>query len=64
MRSFDDTNMRQERWRADKFTAFREIFDEFNKFCAKNMFPDIYIAIDETLYHSGHTTKVNQLNTV
>ena len=46
--SFDDANTRQERWRTDRFTAFREIFEEFNK-CAK-MSPDDYIVIHETLY--------------
>ena len=50
MISFDDANTRQERWRTDRFAAFREIFEEFNKCCAKNMSPDDYIAIDETLY--------------
>ena len=50
MISFDDANMRQERWRTDRFAAFTEIFEEFNKFCANNMSPDDYIAIDETLY--------------
>ena len=50
MISFDDANARQERWRTDRFAAFREIFKEFNKCCAKNISPDYYIAIDETLY--------------
>ena len=48
--SFDDANMRQERWQTARFSAFRETFEEFNKCCAKNMSPDDYIAIDETLY--------------
>ena len=50
MISFDDANTRQERWRTDRFAAFRETFEEFNKNCAKNMSPVDYIAIDETLY--------------
>ena len=50
MISFDDANTRQETWLKDRFAAFREIFEEFNKCCAKNMSPDDYIAIDETLY--------------
>ena len=33
-----------------QFAAFREIFEEFNKGCAKNMSPDDYIATSETLY--------------
>ena len=52
MISFDDANTRQERWQKDRFAAFREIFEEFNKCCAKNMSPDDYIAIDETLYRT------------
>ena len=48
--SFDDANTRQERWRTDRFTAFREIFEELNKCCTKNISPDDYIAIDETFY--------------
>ena len=50
MISSDYANTRQERWRSDRFAAFREIFEEVNKCCAKNMSPDDYIAIDETLY--------------
>ena len=50
MISFDDANTRQETWQTDRFAAFREIFEEFNKCCTKNMSPDDYIAIDETLY--------------
>ena len=69
-KTFDDANTRQERWGTDRSAAFREIFEEFNKYCAKNVSPDDYIAIEETLhpprggYHSGHTTKINQLNMV
>ena len=33
-----------------RFAAFREIFEEFNKRCAKNMFPVGYNAIDE-IFH-------------
>ena len=39
--------MRQEWWRTDRFAAFREIFEEFNKCCAK-MSADDYIVIHET----------------
>ena len=48
MISFDDANTRQERWRTDRFAAFREIFEEFNKCCTKSISLDNYIAIDET----------------
>ena len=50
MISFDDANTWQERWQTDRFAAFRDIFEEFNKCCTKIMSPDNYIAIDETLY--------------
>ena len=44
MISFNDANTREERSRTDRFGAFRKIFEEFNKSCAKNMSPDNYIA--------------------
>ena len=47
---FDNSSARQEWWPTDRFAASREIFEEFNKCCAKNMYPDDYIAIDEILY--------------
>ena len=50
MISFDDANTRQERWRTDRFAAFRETFEEFNKSCAKSMSADDYIAVDKTLH--------------
>ena len=50
MISFDCANARQEQWQTDRFAAFREIFEEFNKCSAKIMSSDNYIAIDETLY--------------
>ena len=53
MISFDDANTRQERWRTNRSAAFREIFDEFNKFWAKNMSPDDYIAINHPYLTSG-----------
>ena len=70
MISFDDANTRQERWRTDRFAAFRKIFEEFNKCCATKMSPDDYIAIDETLYRTrGGISfktydKINQRNMV
>ena len=48
--SFNDAGTKQEQWRTDRFAAFREIFEELNKCCAKNMSPHDYIPIDEKLY--------------
>ena len=61
MISFDDANMPQERWRTDGFVIFREIFEDFDKCCGKTMSPNDYIQ-QEVVYHSRHTTKINQLN--
>ena len=48
--SFDDASTRQERWWTDRFAAFREILEELNKCCTKNMSPDDYFATDEIFY--------------
>ena len=50
MLRFDDAETREERWKTDRFAAFRGIFDMVNKMCARNMSPDNFLAIDETLY--------------
>ena len=62
MISFDDANMRQEQWSTDRFAAFRKILEEFNKCYPKNMSPDDYIAIDETLYPKRGATSFKTYN--
>ena len=47
---FDDVASRSERCKTDRFAAFRDIFEKFNNNCARNMAPDDFLAIDETLY--------------
>ena len=47
---FDDSATSNDRWKKDKFSAFREVFKMFNKPCAKNYLPDDFLATDETLY--------------
>ena len=49
---FDDSTTRNDWWKKDKFSAFREVFKMFNKQCAWNYSPDGFPAIDETLYPS------------
>ena len=49
---FDDAASRYERWKANRFTAFRDIFEKFNNNCAKNMALDDFLAIDGTLYQT------------
>ena len=55
MLSFDDKNTRSERWKLDKFAAFREFFEKMNVNNAKARTPSFYTSIDETLYpYRGH----------
>ena len=50
MITFDDSTTRNDRWKKDKFSVFREVFEMFNKQCARRYLPDDFLAIDETLY--------------
>ena len=50
MITFDDSKTRNDRWKKDKISAFRKVFEMFNKQCARNYFTDDFLAIDETLY--------------
>ena len=50
MITFGDSTTRNDRWKKDKFSAFREVLEMFNKQCARNYLPDDFLAIDETLY--------------
>ena len=47
---FDDCTTRDQKWKTDRFAEFRNIFEAFNKQCAKNIPSDNYVAPDETLY--------------
>ena len=47
---FDDVARRSERWKTDRFAAFRDLFEKVNNNCVKNMAPDDFLAINETLY--------------
>lgn len=50
MIAFDDKTTRTDRWKFDKFTAFREFFEAVNQNNGKMRNPSFYLAIDETLY--------------
>ena len=50
MITFDDSTTRNDRWKKDKFSASRELFEMFNKQCARNYSPDDFLAIDATRY--------------
>ena len=45
---FDDAEIRQERWKKDRFAAFREFFESFNLQCQKMLVHDFYLALGET----------------
>ena len=47
---FDNKATRSERWKFDKYTAFRDFFEAVNINNAKWRNPSFYLAIDETLY--------------
>ena len=48
--TFDDPETRNERWKTDKFTAIRSIFEIWNNNCGKHVLCGDYVAIDECLY--------------
>lgn len=59
---FDDARDREDRRSEDKFTAFREFFDEFNQHCAELRIPSELLAIDETLYPYRGKVSMRQYN--
>ena len=48
--TFDDMDTRKERFSHDRFAAFRDFFEKFNRFCADALQPEEFLSIDETLY--------------
>ena len=60
--SFDDHTSRPTRWQHDRFAAFCEIFEEFNKNCGKFVVPDDYLSLDETLYPMRTQISFKQFN--
>ena len=51
---FDNFTARPQRWRPDRFAAFREFFKCFNENCAQLRKPSEYLTIHESLYpHQG-----------
>ena len=50
MISFDENTTRTNRWKHDKYAAFREFFEAVNQNNGKMRNPSYYLAIDEILY--------------
>ena len=59
--TFDDNETRNNRWKTDKFTCMRELFEGMNERNARTSHPSPLVAIDETLY-SSNTIQLNQLS--
>ena len=62
MIEFDDHQSRAARWRVDRFTAIRDIFNMFNKRCALLRIPTEFLSIDETLYPYRGKIQIRQYN--
>ena len=60
--SFDDADDRPERWKYDRFAAFRKIFEIFNYNCERVAVPDGYLTLDETLYPMRSKLSFKQFN--
>ena len=60
--TFDDATTRQERWRKDRFAAFRHFFESFNRQCRQVLIPDDYLSLDETLYPMRTQVAFKQFN--
>ena len=61
---FDDQETRPQRWDADRFAAFREIFEKFNTNCGKHVVPDDFLSLDETLYPMRTQIAFKQFNPI
>lgn len=60
--SFDNFETRAERWKHDRFTAIREIYEMFNDRCSKTLYPQDYLSLDETLYSCRTRVNFKQFN--
>ena len=47
---FDNAATTAQRWKQDRFPAFREIFKEFNDNCMRHLTQSEYLSLDKTLY--------------
>ena len=61
-KSFEDHTSRPISWQHDRFAAFREMFEEFNKNCGKFLVTDDYLSLDETLYPMKTQISFKQFN--
>ena len=60
--TFDDKSTCKDWWPSDRFAAWRDIFEIFNKNCSKYVIPSEYLAINETLYPMRHQMAFRQYN--
>lgn len=60
--AFDDIATRPQRWKHDRFAAFRELFNVFNNNCSRHLVPSEYLSLDETLYPMRNHVSFKQYN--
>ena len=60
--SFDDHITRPSPWQRNRFSAFCNILEEFNKNCGKFVVRNNYLSLDETLYHTRTQISFKQFN--
>ena len=60
--TFDDPETRGERFKEDRFAAFRNLYEMFNERCLSTYQPDEFICIDETLYGCRNQISFKQYN--
>ena len=59
---FDDEDTRKDRWKSDRFAAFRKIFESFIRNCGQTLAPDDFVNIDESLYPTRNRISFKQYN--
>ena len=60
--SSDNDATRNERWKKDRFAAFRDFFECFNTQCMLVLSPGDYLSLDETLYPMRTQIAFKQFN--
>ena len=60
--TFDDFEIRAERWKTDRFAAIRGFFEDCNDNFGAALVPEDYISLDETLYPMRTQVNFKQYN--
>ena len=60
--SFEDVLTCKERWKVDKYSCFRQVFEYFNVRNAVMRIPSLHVTLDETLYPYRGATGLRMYN--